>query len=50
MDENDIALDAIRKKLVGKELTYKEIFAIMDQISHERLGDVLCSIRLFQRL
>jgi AMP phosphorylase len=41
MDENDIALDAIRKKLVGKELNYKEIFAIMDQISHERLGDVL---------
>jgi putative thymidine phosphorylase len=41
MDENEIALDAIRKKLVGKELNYKEIFAVMDQISHERLGDVL---------
>lgn len=41
MDENEIALDAIRKKLVGKELNYKEIFAVMDQIAHERLGDVL---------
>jgi thymidine phosphorylase len=35
------ALDAIRKKLVGKTLNYKEIFNIMDQIAHQRLGDVL---------
>jgi putative thymidine phosphorylase len=35
------ALDAIRKKLVGQKLTYKEVYAIMDEISHERLGDVL---------
>lgn len=35
------ALDAIRKKLVGKKLDYKEIYAIMDQIAKRRLGDVL---------
>lgn len=39
--ENHIALDAIRKKLVGKHLTYEEIYAIMDEIAHDRLGDVL---------
>jgi len=36
-----IAVEAIKKKLLGKELSYKEIFSIMDEISHERLGDVL---------
>lgn len=36
-----IALNAIRKKLVGKTLNYKEIFSIMDQIAKQRLGDVL---------
>lgn len=41
MDEKTLALEAIRKKLVGKELTYREIYAIMDQISRDRLGDVL---------
>lgn len=35
------ALDAIRKKLVGKKLNYKEIYSIMDQIVNRRLGDVL---------
>ncbi len=35
------ALNAIRKKLVGKTLNYKEIFSIMDQIAKKRLGDVL---------
>jgi len=35
------ALNAIRKKLVGKNLNYKEIFSIMDQIAKQRLGDVL---------
>lgn len=43
--ENDngesLALDAIRKKLVGKSLNYKEIYSIMDAISHKHLGDVL---------
>src|SRR3989344_116411 len=41
MDEKHQAIAAIRKKLVGKELNYKEIYAIMDQISQEKLGDVL---------
>jgi AMP phosphorylase len=41
MEQQEIALDAIRKKLVGKTLTYKEIYAIMDEIAHERLNDVL---------
>jgi putative thymidine phosphorylase len=35
------ALNAIRKKLVGKTLNYKEIFSIMDQIAKQRLGPVL---------
>lgn len=36
-----LALEAIRKKLVGKKLTYKEIYAIMDEIAEDRLGDIL---------
>lgn len=35
------ALNAIRKKLVGKTLTYKEIYAVMDEIAKNRLGEVL---------
>ena len=35
------ALAAIQKKLLGKTLTYKEIYAIMDEIANKRLGDVL---------
>lgn len=41
MDQKNLALEAIRKKLVGKRLSYKEIYAIMDQISQEKLGDIL---------
>lgn len=41
MDERRVALDAIRKKLVGKRLTYTEVYAIIDQISKHGLGDVL---------
>lgn len=41
MDKATLALHAIQKKLVGKTLTYKEIYAIMDEIAHERLGDIL---------
>lgn len=41
MDKQNLALKAIQKKLVGKKLNYAEIFAIMDEIAHERLGDVL---------
>lgn len=35
------AIEAIRKKLLGKRLNYKEVFSIMDEIAHERLGPVL---------
>lgn len=35
------ALNAIRKKLIGKTLNYKEIYSVMDQIAKQRLGDVL---------
>ncbi len=35
------ALDAIRKKLVGKKLNYKDVYSIMDEIVNKRLGDVL---------
>lgn len=39
--EPQVALEAIRKKLLGKKLSYKEIYAIMDEISKEKFGDVL---------
>lgn len=35
------ALEAIRKKLVGKKLNYKDVYSIMDEIVNKRLGDVL---------
>lgn len=41
MTKNHVALNAIRKKLAGKPLSYKEIYAIMDEISSEKLGDIL---------
>ena len=41
MDEKNLALEAIRKKLLGKKLSYKEIYAVMDEIAKDRLGDVL---------
>jgi putative thymidine phosphorylase len=41
MDEKDQAINAIRKKLIGGKLNYKEIYAIMDQISQKKLGDIL---------
>ncbi|MEK9178328.1 MAG: thymidine phosphorylase, partial [Patescibacteria group bacterium] len=41
MDEKHLAIEAIRKKLIGKRLNYKEIYSIMDQISQNKLGDVL---------
>lgn len=39
--DQQMALNAIRKKLVGKALDYKEIYSIMDQIAKQRLGQVL---------
>ncbi len=39
--EKIIAIKAIQKKLLGKKLTYHEVFTIMDEISHQQLSDVL---------
>ena len=39
--ELNIAIQAIQKKLVGKKLSYHEVYAIMDEISHKRLSDIL---------
>jgi putative thymidine phosphorylase len=41
MNEEKFAIEAIQKKLTGKRLTYKEIYAIMDEISHQKLGNIL---------
>ncbi len=41
MDEKAIALGALQKKLEGKSLNYREIFSIMDEIAHRKLGDIL---------
>src|SRR3984957_15059897 len=41
MTEDTLALQAIQKKLIGKKLTYPEIFAVMDEISHKQLSTVL---------
>lgn len=38
---NQLAIDAIKKKLIGKNLSYKEIFTIMDEIANRRLGPIL---------
>lgn len=35
------AVNAIQKKLLGKRLSYREIYAIMDEIAHKRLSDIL---------
>ena len=39
--KHQLAIDAIKKKLKGKSLNYNEVFSIMDEISHDRLGDIL---------
>lgn len=31
----------IQKKLLGKKLTYQEIYTLMDEISHKRVSDIL---------
>lgn len=41
MNNENYALEAIRKKLLGKQLTYPEIYSIMDEIAQKKLGDVL---------
>lgn len=39
--EKLVAISAIQKKLLGKKLSYRETFAVMDEIAHEKLSDVL---------
>ncbi|MEK7598100.1 MAG: thymidine phosphorylase [Patescibacteria group bacterium] len=39
--EKLLAIGAIQKKLLGKKLNYREIYAVMDEIAHEKLSDVL---------
>lgn len=39
--QNFEAIAAIKKKLLGKKLNYREIFSLMDEVSHERLGPIL---------
>lgn len=41
MDEQEVALNAIKKKLLGRSLNYREIYAIMDQISRKKFNDIL---------
>ena len=41
IDEEDLALNAVRKKLLGNSLNYREIYAIMDQISRNKFGKIL---------
>ncbi|MGI8419569.1 MAG: thymidine phosphorylase [Candidatus Levyibacteriota bacterium] len=41
MTEDTLALQAIQKKLIGKRLSYEEIFAVMDEISHNKLPQIL---------
>lgn len=38
---NPIALEAIKKKLLGKKLSYKEVFQLMDEIAHKGMSDIL---------
>lgn len=40
-EKQGLALSAIRKKLLGKALNYQEIFTLMDEIAHQRLGPIL---------
>lgn len=41
MENQYVAIEAIKKKLVGRELNYREIFSLMDEIAHKRLSPVL---------
>lgn len=41
VSSREIALEAIRKKLVGKRLSYQEYYAIIDEIAHGGIGDVV---------
>lgn len=41
VDLRQIALEAIRKKLIGKRLSYQEYYAIINEIAHGDIGDVV---------
>jgi len=41
VNNQELALEAIRKKLVGKRLSYREYYAIIDNIVHGEINDVL---------
>lgn len=40
-DQKQIALEAIRKKLVGKQLTYQEYYAVINEIVNDSLGETI---------
>ncbi len=40
-NEKNLAIKAIQRKLLGKKLSYREVYAIMDEISRQRLTDIL---------
>jgi len=40
-EEKIEAIKAIQKKLLGKKLSYHEVYTIMDEIAHERLSEIL---------
>ena len=35
------AINVIKKKLLGKRLSYAEVFALMDELAHQKLGPIL---------
>ncbi len=41
MNDHLEAIEAIKKKLIGKTLNYQEIYSIMDELAKDRLGPVL---------
>ncbi|MBI4974145.1 thymidine phosphorylase [Candidatus Roizmanbacteria bacterium] len=44
MNKSDIkvaVIKSIQKKLLGKKLTYHEVYQLMDEIAHNRLSDIL---------
>lgn len=40
-NKKNLAIKAIQKKLLGKKLSYREIYTIMDEIAKEKLTDIL---------
>lgn len=39
--EKNMVIGTIRKKLLGKKLSYREIYTLMDSIAKQKLGDIL---------